>query len=255
MKNRNSISILTLCNDNESMLKLSLENALLNSGYDVSIFVLNKTENNSTNESIKSFCENNKMHFFSTNKKDVTYSGCINTLFEFEKKEVSSDFVCILPVNSLVNYLWLENMIQVYTEYKDVGILSVRSGTEKLSFCEVLKKETVSQECLTSNFLFSNINCVEGILFFSKNVLCKVGVFNDVDMLSGFEQKEFCLRASMLGYKNFYVRNSIAMSVPIENSFLFPEKKQISWDIFKIKIETLAKEANESIETDVIFNM
>lgn len=192
-------------------------------------------------ELLKKFCTENEF-WYKRDSGHVPYSVAMNELLSAVKEE----YVCFVPINQLVGKDWLEDLYCAALEYEKVGIISIRSGIERLKLMPLERKSLTAAETEFEHVWVNENNLVSGIMFFErKKLLESVGKFNETDMLTGFEQHEYCLRASMKGYTNIYLRKQIAPKLPLKNATLFPDKTMLSWDVFRLRVEEYAKEANK----------
>jgi len=158
-------------------------------------------------------------------------------------KMVEEDFVCIVPPNLLVNKFWLEQLYFTYTATINAGVLSIRSGKEKLEISPFLRTYD-SEDDILDNGWFHKDNSIEGILFFERAILNEVGYYDEELDAKGLEDKHFTFRCGALGHTNLYISKHSLVKIPTDNKVLFPEVSVEGLRNFRDSINEMTKTNN-----------
>ena len=235
----NSIAINVILNDSYWECRYCIENLLLKTSLSPKIYL---TTNGCTDKRVSEFCMeisslNQGSVFQLPEPKNISYA---TNLFLQNCKE---DYLCLFPIHALVNEGWLENLLAAHKAHKDSGVVGIRHGNEKATLTSIIQEDDSFSEVWATEH-----NEVEGIMFASKEVFDKVGLFEENENITGFEQVDYCFRASSIGLKNYYALNNTCSKINIEDKFLFPKKTQESWQVYKNKVEEIVKQQRELTE-------
>lgn len=235
----NSIAINVILNDSYWESRYCIENLLLKTSLNPKIYLtLNGCKDNRVSEFCMELCSKYEGSVFQL--PEPKHISNATNLFLQNCKE---DYICLFPIHALVNEGWLENLISTHKTYKDSGILSIRNGNEKVILTSILQEYDSFGEVLVTEH-----NTAEGIMFASKEVFDRTGLFEDDNSIVGFEQIDYCFRASSLEYKNFYITKNTYTKIDVENEILFPKKTKESWQVYKNKVEEIVKQQRELAE-------
>lgn len=230
------IAICLVVNNQYFETKFCIENLLEKTKMKVKLYVL---DNGSTDERVTNYlvnlCNEKSWHYF-TQKTPVKIETCYNILL----RAVSESHCCLYPINIFVNNNWLEELSHSLENVPEAGIISIRTGLEKVFFMPIVHNDPQQESCL-KNVLFTENNLVNGIMFFKKSVLAKTGLFDENLNAPGFEQSELAFRVSCFAHKNYYIPKHTAIKVNIDNSILFPAKTDVSALTFKNAVESMVK--------------
>jgi len=236
-------AVLVVVNDLFYQTRFFVDNLVTKTKIDIRLHVL---DNNSSDpriaEFFESFCKKDKRDWeFTRSETTLNVAQSYNVLLDSLKED--EKYACICPINLMVNTHWLESIKSFYVNISNSGIVGIRTGNEKTFFMPVLHESTTGEPYLVNTWFTEN-NSVEGVLFFNKEVLGKVGNFDPGLNAEGFEQSEFAFRVSANGYKNYYIRNQTCSKIDTENSVLFPKRTDVGMSRLKDEIESMVKTKN-----------
>lgn len=151
-----------------------------------------------------------------------------------------SDYFVILPINVLVNEFWLEDLVITYEKVANSGVISIPTGFEKLETTTILHKTTQGSEDVLKIVYKEENNFINGILFFHKSIIDKVGKF-DPNCEQAFFKNDFSWRVGMMEYQNYYIKNQQIIELPLSNETINPTKTHDGIKAFKKEIEQMFK--------------
>lgn len=221
------------------LTKYCMENILEQSNMPVSFYICH-TDN--TDNRLIEYCKKvAKTH------KNVTILESKSSNLAGAKNEVinavKEDYVCFVPINTLVNENWLQDLLYYYKNCEDCGILSIKNGAENITFVPIIHRSLTSEDYL-ENVLVCDTNFVEGIHFFCKEKVNDIGLYDESENVAGYEDSDYSFRFISNGYKNFYIRKQSCFVLPVENDYLFPKKTKETYSIFKENVEQMFKTKN-----------
>jgi hypothetical protein len=231
------IAVNIIVNDLYWESRYCIENLLLKTSLKPKLYI---TDNGSRDIRITEFCERvceEYKGFFTRLEEPIPLANAYNLFL----KKTTEPYICLFPINILVNQSWLENLYAAYESCTESGVMSIRSGEENSLLTPILHE---SESDNLNDVWLSNKNTVENILFFHQALITKTGLFDEDLNASGFEQEEFCIRASSNGYKNYYITKNTCVKVSVENELLFPEKTHEALINFKKNVEGMLKNNN-----------
>lgn len=239
-----NISINIVVTDNYWESRYCIENLLSKTTLKPKIYII---DNGSKDDRVEKwsieFCKEHKGYFkrlTETVSLEKEYNAFLKAMTLLPSLE---DYICLLPCNLLVHQNWLESLYSSYTSCEDTGIVSIRTGEEKIALAPILHKAVKGEDYLDNVWLSDN-NSVEGLLFFKSDLLNKIGYFDENLNAIGFNVADFCFRASATGHKNFYTTKQTCVKTQIENELLFPAKTEDSYNVFKNEVERMVREQN-----------
>jgi hypothetical protein len=151
-----------------------------------------------------------------------------------------ADYYVILPINAIVNDFWLEDLVITYEKVENSGVLSIPTGFEKLKTTTILHKTTQGSEDVLKVVYKEENNFLDGILFFHKSILEKVGKF-DPNCQQAFFKNDFSWRVGMMEYQNFYIKNQQIIELPLSDETINSTKTHDGIKAFKKEIEQMFK--------------
>tara|TARA_R110000868_G_scaffold46244_5_gene152937 strand:- start:930 stop:1655 length:726 start_codon:yes stop_codon:yes gene_type:complete len=230
------IAICVVVNDSYWQTRYCIENLLGSTNFKTKLYILN---NGTTDKRLINFCESLCFEEFGVHiveETPISMPKAKNKLL----KLVEEDYICILPPTLLVEKFWAEQLYCAYENSRSGGVLSIRSGKEKLLISPFLRKSQDEEDYLDNGWFQQN-NCVEGLLFLSKNIISEVGYFDEEMDAKGVEDMDYTFRASALGYTNFYIAKQSIVKIPTENKILFPAISVESLRSLRESIENMSK--------------
>lgn len=233
------IALCLIVNNDFLQSKYCLENLLAKTTVKPKLYILdNGSEDDRVREYFEKYCaENGGVYQYFNLPLPLT--SCYNATL----KAISEKYVCIVPTNLLVNKYWLEDLIHSNMFVENAGITSIRNGEEKIFLMPFLHKSYTAEDCM-ENVWFNENNAVEGLMFFDKKILDKVGMFDENLSAPGYEQAEFCFRVSANGFRNYYIKKQTAIKTLTSNEITFPSKTPNGMLTLKQTIEMMVHDKN-----------
>ena len=166
----------------------------------------------------------------------VSYATAKNELLS----AVKEPYVCFFPANLLLDDYWLDELHYIYDNVSDAGILSIRSKSERVELSAYVFGMKTGEDKM-ENAWFTENNSVEGLMFFSYDIVEKVGVYDCELGAKGFEDDDYSFRVSAIGKKNFYIMKQFACPIEVHSDVIFPKKTIEGLKNFKANIEQMFK--------------
>jgi len=196
-------------------------------------------DNASTDENvieyIKTLAEKEKghLHRFSEQK---SLTECYNYLLQ----TVYQEYCIIFPLNCIVGFNWLEDLITSAEKIENFGCVCIRPIGMEIQFLPVLHTSILEPEDYLENVIETR-DAINTVVLFKKELTSIVGNF-DVHLQSpGFELSEFCFRIKVNGFQNYYIRKQMLYKMRINNEVLFPKMNKDNIAQFKEAIEIMFK--------------
>jgi hypothetical protein len=232
------IAICILVGDNDSYYQFTelLNNLENNTGIDAQYYIFN---NESKDERIHNHLLGLDVNKYTVNLlSKVSKAKALNYLINACKEK----YLCIVPINYLVNKMWLEDLYYNYRNCPEAGVISIRNGFEKIFISPVMFHNELNQEVL-KNVWVSNNGSVEGLLFFNKE---KIKSYYDENLDAvNCEDIDFTFNCFCQGYQNFYITGQNAIRLTFAKNKNYVEKK-------KSDLEIVNKKWNEIIKRNII---
>lgn len=203
-------------------------------------FRLHILDNNSSDKDLVKYLEkitkDIKKGFLYRQEKQLSLPECYNLLLT-----TCGENNCVFfPVNCLVDYNWLEDMLYGLQSIKKCGFVGIRPVGAKIDFSPVLKNSLFSEEDLLENAMQVS-DMVNSVVCIKPELLKTIGrIDNDLNA-TGFEIAEFALRAKVNGFANYYVRKQSAFKMPFKNEILFPKITDENVKKFKETVNLMFK--------------
>lgn len=155
--------------------------------------------------------------------------------YNFLFRRADKQFICIFRPNLLFQHNWLLDLYFYAKNVDLVGLLSIASDPANCEFTSVMDSE---QEQMVGVFSPKNDSISQnGVVLFNKNLFYLVGGLDISPEFNGFELLQFELRASFLGFFNFYIPNQCCTAYLYEDAFT-PTRM----DFVKQKVLEMAKD-------------
>jgi hypothetical protein len=233
------IAVCIIANDNYWQTRYCIENLLENTTFSPKLYILN---NGSTDKRLVDYCESLCYEIYGVHiveQTPISLPSAKNKLL----KMVEEEYICLMPPTLLVEKWWLEQLYCAYENSHSAGMLSIRSGKEKLVIAPYLHKSATDDDYLENGWFQEN-NSVEGIMFFNKNIINEIGYFDEELDAVGVEDMDYTFRVSASGYKNFYIAKQSVVKIPTENKILFPQISVEALRTLRKNIEEMTKSKN-----------
>lgn len=230
------VAVCIVVNDLYYQTRYCIENLLTKTRANIRLHIL---DNGSKDEKVitylETICKENKW-FLKRIEKPVSYQEAYNLIIQHSYQE----YVCLFPINVLVNKNWCESFIEEYTASERPGVIGIRDGFENVTLIPIIHKCETKDDYL-KNVWFSENGTIKGVLFFNRERMDTVGVFDVRLNAPGYEMDEFTFRFSANGLNNYYITNQTCTRVSLNNTILFPEKTIEGSKVFKQEIEVMVK--------------
>jgi hypothetical protein len=224
-----NISVCVVAKGNSELVKFAINNALEKTFLFANYYFNSDAENFNF---CKSIADRTEGSVIQTND---SISQCYNELLLND-----ADYFVILPINVLVNDFWLEDLVITYQNVEKCGVLSIPTGFEKLETTTILHKTIQGSEDKLKIVYKEENNFIDGILFFHKLIIEKVGKF-DPNCQQAFFKNDFSWRVGMMEYQNFYIKNQQIIELPLSDETINPTKTHDGVKAFKKEIEQMFK--------------
>ena len=234
----NPIAVCIVTNNLHWETRYVIENLLSKTNLKVKLYILdNASANPKTIELGREMCTKTKGLFFSFEQPFK-----ISTAFNFILKHVKEKQVVLFPVNCFVHKNWLDDLVHFSETIKNVGALSIRSTNENLELIPLLHENITAATDELKHTWTSKNNTVDGLIFFKKELLDKVGFLDENFKNTGTEIIEWLFRLSLTGHQNAYITNQSLIKLKhLENGVIFPPKSKAAINELKTEVERMIK--------------
>ena len=231
-----SVGVCIVVHNSYYETRYCIENLIAKTNVKFRWYIVN---NGSTDSRIIEYCQklcaDSNGYFKSITQQSV--SAAYNHIVRI----VGEEFMVIFPVNHLVNKNWLEDLLHYSKTINNSGVVSIRTGFEKLSFVPLLHTSETDPEDKLLNVHLNENNIVDGVMFLKPKILLETGYLDEHITNSGYELIELCFRISAHGFHNFYIRNQNVIKLPLSNEVLFPLRSKGGMQELKLHIEAMYK--------------
>jgi len=183
----------------------SIEKHTLES-YEV-IFIDNGS-NKGTLRRLKNCINKNSNYHMIKCPKDANFAGIYNEGIKASKGE----YFLLLSNDVVVTERWLSNMLECLKSIPDAGVVGPMSnnarGLQKVSTADNISVDQIDE--FAESFMAKNSHrrissiSMDGLcLLFGRDLIDKIGLFDEQFGSSGCEDEDFCLRAVLEGRKNY----------------------------------------------------
>jgi hypothetical protein len=174
----------------------------------------------------------------------ITEQTKLPTIYNQFIVNAKDKYLAILPINAIVDYNWISELLYHYKNIVNSGCIGIRSQQDDVELSSVLFNSSVKDEDEMRTIWVKNLNVLDAPLFFEKSKIEIVGLLCEDFENNGYEMNEFSFRFTANGFLNYYIRNTSCIKTFIENPFLFSHKSKAGRVEFKRIINQIAKEKN-----------
>jgi len=153
-------------------------------------------------------------------------------------REATGDYICTVGNDITVENAWVSDLIYYCEAVEKSGIVAIHCLLDKGKFTSLLSSE--KDEFV--RVFKPDTNMVYGISLFKREILEKVGGFDETLSKYGCEDSQFAFRVAASGYNNFYIPGQSSVHIGHD----FGEKTEYR----KMKDENL-KIANERLKETI----
>ena len=216
-----------------------IENLVSKTNLKVKLYILdNASTNPKTIDLGREMCIKTKGLFLSFLGQPHRISTSLNHIMD----HVTEDRIVLFPVNCFVHKNWLEDLIHFSETIKNVGALSIRSKKDNLELVPLLHENITAVSDELKHTWISKNNTVDGLIFFKKELIDKVGFLDESFKNTGTEIIEWLFRLSLTGYQNAYITNQSLIKLNhLENGVIFPPKSKAAINELKTEVERMIK--------------
>ena len=237
--NNIEVGICIVAGDNYLATRYAIENLIHKTEVKCKLYIY---LNDNTDTRIKDFCYNlEPVRYIHESQYPVSLAEAKNTLMSAVKEK----YICYFPSNLIVGSFWLEMLLESYHNFLKPGIIGIRKVSDDVYFGPIMRKSATKDDYL-SNVLINDLNAVEGLIFFDRQLTEEVGEFDEIRNSGSYTDMAYSIRVAHLGYNNFYIRKQIALEIDsIKDNFSLPIKNEEDTKVFRAwRIEFLkAKKA------------
>jgi len=160
--------------------------------------------------------------------KDANFAGIYN---EGIKASIGR-YILLLSNDMIVTRKWLSNMLECMKSTPDVGVVGPMSnhsrGLQKVSTADNVSADQIDEfaESLMTKNCHRRISSIsmDGLcLLFGRDLVDKIGLFDEQYGSCGYEDEDFCLRAALEG-RNNYIAGDVYVHRQINKSVLRTKK-------------------------------
>jgi len=214
-----------LTSDNFYQTRYVIENLIKNTNITGSIYVALIGRNDDDDYRMISYLESNPEI-----KGGILISYENKNLASLKNKlisKVTEKYVCFVPADVLVNLYWAESLIEAYENFIDVGVIGIRKDTDIVFFKPLLRHHATQDDYLES-ILSNDTKSVEGLIFFEKESVSKIGLYDDTLNAPAYADMQLCYLLNNHGKNNFYIKKQVALTIDVKDDILYPAKDAVS---------------------------
>lgn len=175
-----------------------IENVLKRTKVPFHLIIIDNGSSEATKDYLKKLAEDKKDVFtLIRNERNLGFVKAANQGL----RASSAPYVCLLNNDTRVTEGWLTEMIKVSEGSKDVGIVNPSSNTFGRKPKRGQTVEALAQELKSNTGIFAELAWATGFcMLIKREVLEKVGLFDEIYGMGNFEDADFSKRAQGLGY-------------------------------------------------------
>jgi GT2 family glycosyltransferase len=151
-----------------------------------------------------------------------------------------ADYVCILDNDTLVFDDWLSEMIRVAESSKDIGIIGPNSNSGKKKPWNKSYQQYAEEITAGKQGQYTETAAVIGFCYLvKKDVIDKIGMWDERFSPGYFEDTEYCIRAREAGYKCVFAKGAFvyhfehASFKSREFNILFKQSEEKFYSLYK----------------------
>lgn len=140
------------------------------------------------------------------NEENLGATKALNQGLQISK----GDYAMILNNDTICCKGWLTEMVNIAERSKDIGIINPNSNNLGIRKPKRMSLEEFSQGLMKKNKgKFKEMATAVGFCYMVKReVINKIGILSEEYGLGNFEETEYCIRASRIGYRSVYSKAS-----------------------------------------------
>ena len=152
-------------------------------------------------------------------------------------RKCTGDYICLIGNDIVVHKNWLNDLIYYADLIDNSGICAI--------FCEGIRgyfTPLMSVNDTLVNIWKRNDNTIDGLQLFRKEILEKIGGYDETFGKYGYEDNQFALRCAYSGYHNFYIPNQFSTHIgrDINETSNYRKEKDLALQISQLRfVETL----------------
>lgn len=229
-------AVCLITNNNYLETRYCIENLMLKTSYNYRLHILDNGSSDSELQGYLQYIAKTKNGYYKHYEEPKSIAECYNFLLQ----TVYQENCVFFPVNSLVDYDWLEDLITSLNTIQNCGVACIRPIDTKIIYTPLLHNSFEQEDDYLENVI-STRDKINTIVAFKRSIIDEVGIFDAYLDSAGFEISEFCFRSKLNGYNNYYIRKQSCYPMQLDNEVLFPKITKENVDKFKEAIDTMYK--------------
>jgi GT2 family glycosyltransferase len=193
------ISLCLLTIDRYQMTKFCLADLLAKTGIDNKNIELLILDNGSKDKRVINFGKN-VSNFHIAEQTNIGVSAGFNKLFRL----ATGDFIVTIGNDITATQNWLKDLIYYNENIKNSGVSAI--------YC-LLDKGLYNKKL---DVFMPNSGLVYGIALWNKNLLNKIGGFDENLKGYGCEDSQYCFRANKTGHINYYIPKQFSVHLGVD---------------------------------------
>ena len=162
------------------------------------LIIIDNGSGNETAQYLDSLKDRIKDLLLVRNKENLGYVQAINQGLKLS----NADYVCLLNNDTLVTDGWLNEMIAIAEDNPSLGIINPSSNT----LGQYTAKEKTLDEYAQSLQVYKGNwgelgQCIGFCMLIKREIIDKIGLFDEIYEVGYFEETDYCLRAQKAGYR------------------------------------------------------
>lgn len=175
-----------------------LESVIKNTGLVYRLIIIDNGSDPETAQYLDSLKDKVKDLLLVRNKENLGYVKAINQGF----KVSNSEYVCLLNNDTIVTLGWLEEMVSIANDNLDIGIINPSSNNLGQYVPKDMSIESYANSLTEFKGKFAELGqCTGFCMLIKREVLDKVGSFDEAYEVGYFEETDYCRRVQKEGYR------------------------------------------------------
>lgn len=178
--------------------KNCIDSVLKNTDLSYRLIVIDNASNPDTSAYLASLKDTVLGLLLIRNEQNLGYVKAVNQGI----RQSSADFVCLLNNDTIVTDGWLSEMIGIADDNYDIGIINPSSNTLAQALPKGQTAEFYSRSLKSFKGKWGELGQCSGFcMLIKREVIEKVGLFDESYDVGYFEEADYCRRAQKAGYR------------------------------------------------------
>ena len=231
-ESKKKVSICMLTMDRYFMTKYTFEQLVSFIGEDIDVELLILDNGSKDSRIVDYFKDIADIHI--AESENIGVAKGFNKLL----RKCTGDYICLVGNDITVGKDWLNELIYYADVIDKSGIVAIHCESDKGRFSPLL---SIHDELI--NVWKRDDNTIDGLQLFKKEILEKVGGFDESFGKYGYEDNQFALRTYYSGFYNFYIPNQFSSHIgfDINEKSQYRKDKEIALQTSKVKYQETLK--------------